>query len=279
MVKARTSLQVLVPLLVATAALGACTGNSTEPTPVAADTPESSGSSVTSAALPQGDDPVELDPANFTAEISNPYLPFVTGKRWTYREIDEKGTRLKVVVVVTTETKKMANGITARVVRDTVSEGGSIVEDTFDWYAQDDEGNVWYMGEKTAEFENGKITSRHGSFEAGVDGALPGIIMPAHPEPGLAYRQEYLKGEAEDNGEILSVEEMADAPLGHFDNLVLEKNTITIEPKVLEYKFYAKGIGQVLALGVSGGGGREELLKIDRAPKSAGTGPLGHPNP
>jgi hypothetical protein len=173
----------------------------------------------------------------------------------------------------------MANGITARVVRDTVTQNGKVVEDTNDWYAQDAEDNVWYMGEDTAEFENGKISSRHGSFEAGVDGALPGIIMPADPESGISYRQEYYKDQAEDNGEILSTNEMADVPFGHFEDMLLEKNTITIEPDVLEYKLYAKGVGMVLALGISGGGGREELFKIDLAPVSAGTGPLGNPNP
>lgn len=229
--------------------------------------------------LPQGDDPVDLDPADFTADIDNPYFPLVPGTRLTYREIDGEGNKLKVIVIVTRETKKIANGITARVVRDTVTKEGEIIEDTFDWYAQDSDGNVWYMGEDTAEFENGKVTTRKGSFEAGVDGALAGIIMPADPRPGLAYREEYYKGEAEDNGEVLSTDEMADVPFGHFDNMLLTKETITIEPDVLEYKLWAKGVGVVLVLGISGGGGREELVRMDTAPPTAGTGPLGTPNP
>ncbi|MBK5227861.1 MAG: hypothetical protein JJE05_05065 [Actinobacteria bacterium] len=229
--------------------------------------------------LPQGDDPVDLDPADFTADIDNPYFPLVPGTRLTFREIDEEGKKLQVVVIVTRETKKIANGITARVVRDTVTKDGEIIEDTFDWYAQDSDGNVWYMGEDTAEFENGKIKTKKGSFEAGVDGALPGIIMPADPQPGLTYREEYYKGEAEDNGEVLSTDEMADVPFGHFDGMLLTKETITIEPDVLEYKLWAKGVGVVLVLGISGGGGREELVKKDTAPPTAGTGPLGAPNP
>lgn len=128
--------------------------------------------------------PTTLDPADFTTKIDNPYFPLKPGTRWTYREVDEKGHEVIVVVVVTRDTKKIANGITARVVRDTVTEDGSIIEDTNDWYAQDSAGNVWYLGEDTAEFEDGKITTRGGSFEAGVDGALPGIAMPANPEPG-----------------------------------------------------------------------------------------------
>jgi hypothetical protein len=228
--------------------------------------------------LPQGNEPVELDADGFTTDIDNPYWPMKPGTRWTYREIDEKGNEQKVVVVVTTETKEIANGIIARVVRDVVTEDGELVEDTKDWYAQDPEGNIWYLGEETAEFENGEIATRAGSFEAGVDGALPGIIMPADPQIGMKYRQEYYEGEAEDNGEILSLDEMAEVPYGRFDNVLLTKDTITIEPDVLEYKLYARGVGPVLVFGVSGGGGREELIEVDHAPASAGIGPLGSPN-
>ncbi len=141
------------------------------------------------------------------------------------------------------------------------------------------EGNVWYLGEDTAEFEDGEIVSTAGSFEAGVDGALPGIIVPAEPRPGMRYRQEYYEGEAEDNGEVLSTDEMADVPYGHFENMLLTKDTITIEPDVLEYKLYAPDVGPVLVLGVSGGSGREELISMDLASPTAGTGPLGDPNP
>ena len=166
-------------------------------------------------------------------------------------------------------------------VRDTVTQNGEIIEDTFDWYAQDGDGTIWYLGEDTAEFEGGAVTSREGSFEAGVDGALPGVIMPGEPTVGTAYRQEYYEGEAEDNGQILSLDEMADVPAGHFDDALLTKDTITIEPDVLEYKLYAPDVGLVLALGVSGGGGREELVDMttvsQAAAQSAGTAPLGEP--
>jgi hypothetical protein len=230
--------------------------------------------------LPQGAEPVELDPKSFTTRIDNPYWPMDPGTRWTYRETDQEGAELKVVVTVSDRTKEIANGITARVVRDTVTEDGEIVEDTFDWYAQDKDGNIWYLGEDTAEFENGKLTTKEGSFEAGVDGALPGIIMPADPRDGMQYRQEYYKGEAEDNGEILSTDEMVQVPSGQYDKALLTKDTITIEPNVLEYKLYARGVGPVLTLGVSGGpGSREELINLDTASQKeieeAGTAPLG----
>lgn len=244
---------------------------------------EASSPSGTTGALPQGDEPVSLDPARFTADIDNRYWPMAPGTRWTYREIDEEGNELQVVVTVTTETRQIANGITARVVRDTVSSDGEVVEDTFDWYAQDAEGNVWYLGEDTAEFEDGEVSSTEGSFEAGVDGALPGIIMPVDPSDGMRYRQEYYEGEAEDNGEVLSIEEQADVPFGHFDEVLLTKDTITIQPDVLEYKLYAPDVGPVLVFGVSGGGGREELISMEdvgeEAARAAGTTALGDEYP
>jgi len=237
-----------------------------------------SSSSVVSNGLPQGDEKVEIDPDEFTTEIDNRFWPMTPGTRWTYRETDPEGETLDVVVIVTTETKQLANGVNARVVRDTVTQEGEIIEDTFDWYAQDSAGNVWYLGEDTAEFEDGEMVSDSGSWEAGVDGALPGIIIPADPAPGMSYRQEYYEGEAEDNGEVLSVDEMVDVTVGHFDDVLLTKDTTPLEPDVLEYKLYAPGVGPVLILGISGGGGQETLVLMDQAPDGAGTGPLGQPD-
>jgi hypothetical protein len=235
------------------------------------------------AHLPQGSTPVELDPARFTVEIDNRYWPMRPGTRWTYRELDEEGKRLQVVVTVSSATKRLANGVTARVVRDTVTEDGELVEDTVDWYAQDANGNVWYLGEDTAEFEDGEPTTKAGSWEAGVDGALPGVIVPADPVDDMRYRQEYYAGEAEDNGEVLAVGEQVEVPAGHFENALLTKDTNALEPKVLELKLYAPGVGPVLALGVSGGGGREELVEQTRVgtrtARLAGTTPLGESYP
>jgi hypothetical protein len=229
--------------------------------------------------LPRGSEEVMLDPDELGPEIDNRYWPMEPGTRWVYAETDEEGAHLRVVVTVTSVTRRIANGVTARVVRDTVTADGEIVEDTFDWYAQDDEGTVWYLGEDTAELEDGEITTREGSFEAGVDGAMAGVIMPGVPEVGQSYRQEYYEGEAEDNGEVLSLDEMADVPAGHYDNALLTKDTITIEPDVLEYKLYAPGVGPVLTLGISGGVGREELVEHGRVSaavaRAAGTTPLG----
>ena len=241
--------------------------------------PQTSATSPAAAdQLPQGDAPVHLDPAHFTTEIDNPYWPMKPGTRWTYRETDGEGGVAKVVVIVTNLTQKMANGITARVVRDTVTEDGQIVEDTNDWYAQDAQGNIWYLGEETAEFEDGKVSSRAGSFEAGVDGALPGIAVPAAPQAGMEYRQEYYRGQAEDSGRVLSIDELAQVPAGRYRDALLTKDFTPLEPDLLEYKLYAKDVGPVLTLTASGGAGREELLTMDHVSGAEGTGPLGHPH-
>jgi hypothetical protein len=214
--------------------------------------------------LPQGSEPVDLDPADFTTQIDNAYWPMKPGSRWVYRETAPDGTKQRVVVTVTQKTKRIANGITARVVHDVVTEDGESVEVTDDWYAQDCAGNIWYLGEKTAEYENGKVVSRAGSWEAGVNGAQPGILLPAEPTVGLHYRQEYLAGEAEDAGEIFSLDEQVSVPFRHFDNVLMTKDTTPLQPRVLEYKFYARGVGPVLAIGVSGGNDREELIRFNR---------------
>jgi hypothetical protein len=211
--------------------------------------------------LPQGAEPVELDPADFSADITHRYWPMEPGRRWVYREREDDGIELKVVVTATSVTKKTANGVIARVVRDTVTEDGKLREDTFDWYAQDRDGTVWYLGEDTAELEDGRITTREGSFEAGIDGAQAGVIMPSTPEVGLTYRQEYLEGEAEDRGEVLALGQQATVPAGDYDDLLQTADTTPLEPDVLEHKFYAEGVGLVLTIDKDAGG-REELLSV-----------------
>ena len=215
-----------------------------------------------SAGLPQGSEPANLDPADFTTKIDNPYLPFAVGSRWVYAETADGEPDQKVVVEVTDKTKTIANGVEAVVVRDTVTEDGELVELTDDWYAQDSEGNVWYLGEDTAEYENGKRVCRCGSFEAGVDGAEAGIVMPANPEVGMSYRQEYYEGEAEDERRGLSLDEKAEAPFGYYPKTLMTKDLVPLEPKVSEHKFYAEGVGLVLAVHTSGGAGREELVSF-----------------
>jgi len=143
-----------------------------------------------------------------------------------------------------------------------VSERGQLIENTFDWYAQDTCGNVWYLGENTKEYENGEVVTTAGSWEAGVDGAQAGVVVPADPQVGLTYRQEYYAGEAEDAAEILSLDEQAQVTFGHFRDVLLTKDFTPLHRRVLEYKLYAKGVGPVLALGISGGSDREELIRF-----------------
>ena len=205
--------------------------------------------------------PKQPDPSKFTTKIDNPWWPMRPGSRWVYRETDSQGTRQRVVVTVTRRTKLIANGVRARVVHDVVREGGELVEVTDDWYAQDRAGNIWYLGEGTTEYENGRPVSKEGSFEAGVDGARAGIVMPARPRVGMRYRQEYYRGHAEDRARIMSRRERAEVPFGFFRRTLMTREENPLEPRVLEYKFYARGVGPVLAVSVSGGSDREELAR------------------
>jgi hypothetical protein len=244
---------VLALALTAAIALAACGGDES------ADGDGESSPAEASAALPTGSDQVDLDPAEFTTEIDNPHWPMSPGSRWVYREEDPEGT-LRVVVTVTDRTKTIANGVEARVVHDVVSQDGEPVEVTDDWYAQDAEGNVWYLGEQTAEYEDGEVVSREGSFEAGSGGAQAGVIMPADPQPGLEYRQEYLQSEAEDFAQVLGTDATVEVPFGRFEGALRTRDTNPLEkPPQVENKFYARGIGPVLTIDLASGA-REELV-------------------
>jgi hypothetical protein len=220
--------------------------------------------SAAATTLPKGSQPVKLDPAQFTTQIDNPYWPMAPGNRWLYRETD-RGEVQRVDVVVTGTTKTIM-GIQTRVIHDKVTASdGALVEDTLDWYAQDAKGNIWYLGEDTKEYENGKVTSTEGSWQAGVDGAQPGILLPAKPHPGLAYRQEYLEGRAEDAATVLSLKMRAKVPFGLFDHVLVTEDFTPLQPEIVEHKFYARGVGPLLTINVKGGASREELLRFDRA--------------
>jgi hypothetical protein len=212
--------------------------------------------------LPRGSEPVNLNPADFSANIDNRRWPMTVGSRWVYRVIDTAdGSTKREVIKVTNQTKMIADGIEARVVSDVVTNRGKPAEVTKDWYAQDSHGNVWYFGEDTVEYVHGRPRD-NGSWEAGVNGALPGIALPAKPKVGMAYREEYSKGEAEDQSRVLALDEQAEVPAGHYKPVLMTEDFSPIEPKVSELKFYAKGSGQaVLAVDVSGGSEREELVK------------------
>ena len=207
-----------------------------------------------------GDYSVTIDPADFVPVIDNDRLPFVPGSTWVYESTGrEEVERIEVVV---TDEQRIVMGVTTTVVRDTVTVDGELVEDTYDWYAQDHEGNVWYFGEETAEYEDGEIVSTAGAWEAGVDGALPGIAMEADPTVGDSYRQEYYPGEAEDLAEVVRSGESQEVVFGAFDDLIVIEEWTPLEPDVVEEKSYASGVGVVLETTVQGGSGRIELFSF-----------------
>jgi hypothetical protein len=207
-------------------------------------------------------DPARINPAAFAPTIDNPYFPLIPGTRFRYKGKTDEGIEVNVVEV-TRHTKRIL-GVPAVVVRDRVILDGTVTEDTFDWYAQDRAGNVWYLGEDTKEYEDGKVVSTAGSWEAGVDGAQPGVIMKARPEVGDKYRQEFYKGEAEDAAEVLSVTERVTVPFGAFDRVVKTKDYTPLEPNMLEHKYYAPGVGLVLGVAVKGGPERLELVGVSK---------------
>jgi hypothetical protein len=205
----------------------------------------------------------EVDPSLFVHVIDNPYLPLIPGTSLFYEGISD-GERETEVFEVTHRTKTVL-GVRATVVRDRVFVGGDLVEDTLDWFAQDRFGNVWYFGESSHDIENGKVVSTEGSWQAGIDGAQPGIVMLAEPRVGDAYRQEFYAGEAEDQATVVSVEEEVEVPAGSFDGVLVTEDRNPLEPRFLESKYYAPGVGVVLEELVRGGRGRLQMVKIRMA--------------
>jgi hypothetical protein len=207
----------------------------------------------------------EIDPSNFVERIDNRYLPFTPGTTSVYEGETEDGTE-RIEVYVTDKTREVL-GVKCTVVRDKAFLEGELIEDTFDWYAQDKDGNVWYFGEDTREYENGKVVSTKGSWEAGVDGAKPGIMMEADPRVGGSYRQEYYEGEAEDVAEVLSLaasglNDSVSVPYGSFDDVLMTKEWNPLEPGVLEYKYYAPGTGLIGEEMIVGGSESIELVDL-----------------
>ena len=222
------------------------TGCGNGESPQAAEQPEDTAPPVISPYEPA------IDPADFVEGVDNPYFPLEPGTTRVY----EGGTKDEdeVVTVTVTRKTKVVMGVECVVVKDIEEIDGELVEETYDWFAQDRHGNVWYFGEDTKEFEDGKVDSA-GSWEAGVDGALPGIIMLADPDVGERYRQEFYEGEAEDMGQILKLGQSLAVPYGSFEDVLVTKDWTPLEPSALERKYYAPGVGPI----------REEGLKGDKA--------------
>lgn len=193
-----------------------------------------------------------IDPANYVAVIDNPYMPLIPRTTLIYDGKTEKGNEHNEVYV-SSETKVIL-GVTCIVVKDSVMVDGALEEQTLDWYAQDKQGNVWYFGEDSKDYDNGEVISTKGSWEAGVDGALPGIVMKANPSVGETYRQEYYTGEAEDWAVVLSLSESVSLPIGSYSDMLMTNEWSALDtPPVYEHKYYAKGVGFVMTKYLEGG--------------------------
>lgn len=226
---------------------------STDPVPLDATGLSAGAASETSA----------LAAHRFVPSSNNPYFPLVPGTTLHYRARTDEGIETGEFKV-THRTKRIL-GIITRVVEDIVRLDGEVIEHTFDWFAMDERGNVWYFGEdvRNIDPETGEI-DKAGSWEAGVAGAEAGIIMLANPRVGDAYDEENAIGVAEDKARVLSLTAHARVPAGNFKNCLQTENWTPLEPDLREHKFYAPGIGLVLEVDVAGGGQRNELLRVTR---------------
>lgn len=240
----------LLLLVVATLSLTACGEPTAAPDDSATEETSSDSADATTAAPTYE---VQIDPADFTAVVDNPYFPLIPGSRFVYEGQTEGGLE-RVEVEVLSETKEVM-GVQTTVIRDTVYLEGVLIEDTFDWYAQHKNGDVWYFGEDVDNYENGVLVDHHGSWEGGVDGALPGIIMYADPasHSGQPYYQEFYVDEAEDQAKVLSATEKTVVPAGSFENVVQTEDWTRLEPALREHKFYAPGVGLIKGVNLQTG--------------------------
>jgi hypothetical protein len=202
-------------------------------------------------------------PRAFARQIDNPWLPFRPGTEWVYRGVKD-GKPARDVVRVTNATR-VIDGVRSTAVSDRLYLRGKLAERTTDWYAQDSRGNVWYYGEATAELDaSGHVKNTEGSWRAGVDGAKPGIVMPARPRVGQSFRQEFYKGQAEDHFQVLSLSATVRVPYVASKHALLTKEWTPLEPDVLDHKLYVRGIGMVKEQTVKGGDERAVLVSLRR---------------
>jgi len=202
-----------------------------------------------------------LDPANFTTTIDNPYFPLPVGRTLVYQGLKDGQTQ-DDRVTVTSRTKLVAEGITARVVTDVATHNGTLLEKTSDWYAQDKQGNVWYVGEDTAQYlSSGKIDTS-GSWEAGVHDAEPGLVMEANPQIPDSYRQEFLVGQAEDTAWVVDRGGSTTVPYGKVRNVLTTLEATRLEPDAYDQKVYAPGVGSAREQALTGEPEFAELVSV-----------------
>jgi hypothetical protein len=184
-----------------------------------------------------------INPADFSAKVDHRYFPLTPGSAKVF-EGSRDGKPMRTEFVITHRTRTVM-GVKCVVVEDTVTSNGALVEKTQDWFAQKKDGSVWYFGENTAEYVNGVVSSTHGTWEAGVDGAVPGVIMHAHPSVGTEYYQEYRPGEAEDRAKILTLDSTIKVPAGKYSNVITTEDSDPLNPDKTDKKWYASGVGVV----------------------------------
>jgi len=198
-------------------------------------------------------------PAAFVRSVDNPWFPLVPGATFVYRGVKD-GEPTRDVVHVTSRVR-VVDGVRCVAVTDRLYASGRLAERTTDWYAQDRTGTVWYFGEDTAELDrSGRVTSREGSWLAGVKGARAGIFMPAHPEVGQAFRQEFLQGHAEDHFLVLGLRASVRTPAVASTRGLLTKEWTPLEPDVVDHKLYVRGVGLVEERTIRGGDERNVLF-------------------
>ena len=203
---------------------------------------------------------VQIDPANFTSQINNKYFTLKPGAKFSYENKTIEGLE-RIEIVVTNDTKDVMD-VKTIVVWDRVWLDDELIEDTRDWYAQDKDGNVWYFGEAVDNYENGKILDHKGAWEAGVNGAKPGIVMKGSPKVGDSYRQEFYKGEAEDMGDVVALDKKVSVPFGTFENCLQTRDWSTLDNTLNEYKYYCPDVGFVTMEESVSGSEKIELVNV-----------------
>jgi hypothetical protein len=257
--------RIIAALTVMTCAAACTAAPSASPSSGSSSRPSSRSSAGSSVVAASGAPSLHPLPSasSFVDVIDNPWMPWPVGTTWRFIGRSAQGTERTVVTV--TDRKRVVDGVRATVVRDVVHVDGRLLEDTDDWYAQDSDGNVWYLGEDTKEYDRSGKANTYGSWEAGVNGAKPGIVMLARPVPGASYRQEYLRGQAEDQAKVLGFHGSATVPVGHLHGLLRTYESSRLEPKADEDKYYERGVGVVLEQSLHEKD-RTELVSMTPAP-------------
>jgi hypothetical protein len=246
--------------LAAALALGCNSQDVTQPTAGAVAGPDPAAAAPAADALVGAASLPDFDPHDFVRRVDNPLFPLPLGRRLVYHGWEDGEPQL--VITEVTRDRKTILGVEVVTVLDRVFSRGELKEKTFDWYAQDEDGNVWYFGEDTKEFEDGKVVSTAGSFEAGKDGARAGVIMRAHPKVGQVTPQEIAPGVAEDKARPVNLDVTVTVPYGTFHHCMKSEEFTPLEPDLLENKYYCPGIGITRERDVRGGTGRTALARI-----------------